>query len=334
MRSFKLALGRSLVFLLAVVCIFEIICWPYFHGEVYDYQDGYVRDSLAGELDLLICGASQAKRGISPAVLNEELGCSAYNMGSPLMTMKSRYTLLKKELERNMVDTVLVELCYDTMVRDRNVVGMEGDYYMLGRYTSSWERIGFFLSNARLEEYGDFLYDTLDRGIQSWKRWEGHGTGTSASYQSRGFVPLQSKAIALPEQDQWYQEEILTQIVPENQAYLEKILALCQGKGIRVVMLCTPLADGAILSYDSLEQIHQFYQGIADQFGCEYCNFSLYPGKSDIFPDSTAFFDRNHLSTAGADTFTRLLCRVLQGQGEAFYESFDQAQAEIEKRYP
>ncbi len=333
MPSFKRAFVRCLIFLLAVMCVNAVICWPYFHGEVYHYQDGYVRDSLAGKLDLLICGASQAKRGISPAILNEELGCSSYNMGSPLMTMKSRYNLLKKELERNPVDTVIVELCYDTMVRDRDKVGREGDYYMLGRLTSPWERMAFFLDNARLEEYLEFYYDTLNRGIQSWKQWEHKKIGTSESYQTLGFVPLGSNAVALPEREAWNREAILTQIVPENRLYLEKILELCREREIRAVMVCTPLSDGAILSYDALEEIQSFYLEIAGKWDCEYYNFSLYPNKSDLFPDSTAFYDRNHLSYAGAETFTRLLCQVLRGEGETFYESYAQAQGEIGKRY-
>ena len=111
MHSFKKAMKSSMIFLILLTICTETIVYPYFHSETYHYQDGYVREELQGTLDFLICGASQAQRGISPMILDQKLGCNSYNIASPLMTLHSRYYMLEKELERNPVKTVIIELC-------------------------------------------------------------------------------------------------------------------------------------------------------------------------------------------------------------------------------
>lgn len=334
MHNFNRALRSCLIFGLIVALISGVIAYPYFHSETYHYQDGYVRDRMAGSLDLIICGASQAQRGISPAVLDETLGCNSYNIGSPLMTLEGRYTILKKELERNPVDTVILELCYDTMCRDRDLVGPEGDYYMMGRFTDPLERVAYFFTSARLDEYADFYCDILQRGINSWKNWRYEQIGTSASYETKGFAPLATNAIEMPAEEGFHQEAIATDVVEENLEYLEKILELCQERQVKVIIVATPLADGAILSYDKLDTIHQFYTQISEKWGCEYYNFSLYKGKSELFKDEDSFFDRNHLSAAGAEAFTRVLSGVIadslagQDSYDLFYESYETAERE------
>lgn len=334
MNNFKSVLRSSLIFLAIVVLISEIITYPYFHGETYHYQDGYVRDKMAGEMDFLICGASQAQRGISTSILDERLQVSSYNLASPLMTIMGRYTLLEKELERNPVDTVIIELCYDSMVRDRDVVGPEGDYYLLGRFSKFSERAKYFLKAARFHEYAEFYNDTLTRGIKSWEKWEGNEIGTADQYVEKGYEPLATNPIKMIEPELYNKEKILTDIVAENEIYLEKILALCKEKNVHVVIVATPLADAAILSYDKLDVIHEYYKNMSEKWGYEYYNFSLYKGKSDIWKDQEAYYDRNHLSQDGAMIFTEILADIVEDslQGitsyELFYDSFEQAQTE------
>ena len=311
MRSFKLALRSGLLFLMLVTVLSAVIIYPYTHTESYHYQDGWVRDSLAGSLDTIICGASQAQRGIAPVVLDYNLGSNSYNISSPLMTMQGRYTLLKKELDRNPVDTVILELCYDTMGRDRDLVGPEGDFYLLGRFTTFAERARYFFTCARPHEYGEFYSDVLSRGLFSWRRWGENAIGSSPHYEEKGFTPLETNPIELPPPEQYNREPIVTEIVEENKVYLEKILALCKERKVQVMMVCTPLADGAILSYDQLDTIHRFYSDISQKWGCPYYNFSLYKGKSTLFSDKDSYFDRNHLSLPAAVNFTRLLATTV-----------------------
>ena len=80
MRSFKQvikALSVVIAFCLTVAIITEFICAPYFYGKAFYYQDGELRDDMAGEIDFIISGASQAQRAISPKVLDKLLSCNS-----------------------------------------------------------------------------------------------------------------------------------------------------------------------------------------------------------------------------------------------------------------
>lgn len=339
MHNFKLLIRSIAVMLVMVFLISTVLTYPYFYGETYHYQDGYVRDSLAGNIDLIICGASQAQRGINPHILDKTLGTTSYNIASPLLTFQAKYTLLKKEIKRNPVKTVILEVCYDSMVRDRDEVGAEGDYYMMGRFTNPIERLGYFFSCARIDEYADFYYDMLDRGIKSWKTFKDHKKGSSDNYKTRGFAPLPSEPVPMIEKDKYYKEEILTKISTENEYYLFKIFELCMKNNIEVVMVATPLSDSAILSYDSLDEIQAYYCAVAENFDVPFYNFSLYKQKSQRFSDKTAYIDRNHIGDSAADDFTQLLAQTVKDSisgkdlSELFYPDYKTAQKQIEKLY-
>ena len=59
MRSFKKALLSTLAVLLCFALLVAIAVYPYFACDAFYYQDASVRQSLAGQFDLLISGASQ-----------------------------------------------------------------------------------------------------------------------------------------------------------------------------------------------------------------------------------------------------------------------------------
>lgn len=330
MHSFKKAVKSSMIFLILLIICTETIVYPYFHSETYHYQDGYVREELQGTLDFLICGASQAQRGISPMILDQKLGCNSYNIASPLMTLHSRYYMLEKELERNPVKTVIIELCYDTMGRDRAVVGPEGDYYMLGRFTSFTERLQYFISTARFDEYAEFYSDTLQRGITAWRALGENGIGTSEHYTNKGFAALEAQAIEPISKEMYQKEQISTEVVEENLDYLNKMFQLCREKNINVIVVATPLADAAILSYDKMDEIYSMYQEICQNWDYPYYDFSLYKGKSEFLNDADSYYDRNHLSDSGAERFTALLADIVKetldgaDMHELFYENYAQ----------
>lgn len=330
MHSFKKAVKSSIIFLALLTICTEIIVYPYFHSETYHYQDGYVREQMKGELDFIICGASQAQRGISPTILDQKLGCNSYNIASPLMTLRGRYYMLEKEIERNPVETVIIELCYDTMGRDRAVVGPEGDYYMLGRFTSFAERFQYFITSARFDEYAEFYSDTLQRGITAWRGLGENSIGTSEHYKNKGFAALESQPIEPISKDLYQKEPISTEIVEENHYYLNKILQLCKEKNIEVIVMATPLANAAVLSYDKMDEIYHMYQEICQSYQYPYYDFSLYKGKSELLKDADSYYDRNHLSASGAEVFTDILADVVEDTldgavlDELFYDNYEQ----------
>ncbi len=334
MRSFKhvlKALTVVIAFCLVVAILTEVICAPYLYGTAFYYQDGKVRDSMAGSIDFIISGASQAQRAVSPKVLDDELSCKSYNLSTPTLSMEGKYIFLKKELKRNPVKTVIIELCYDTLARDRDTVGPEGDHYALGRFTNPFERYAYFFKTARIGEYGQIYNELLNRSKTARGRIkEGTGDRAARAYEDRGFVPLDTLPIEMPDKKDWFKEEIATEFSDENIEFFNKTVQLCKDSGIDVYVISTPLSDGAIYSYDALDTIHEKYSQLCQNQGVPFYNFSLIKGKSELFPDWYAFCDRNHVGIEKADEFTSLVATVIarEKKGEdvtdMFYNSFSE----------
>ena len=127
MRNFKKTARAVLALLLCVLVLYAGYTAPYFYGTAYYYQDASARSALRGSLNLLISGSSHAFRAFIPEQLDRTLGTESYNLACSMQTMEGRYRLLRKELERNPVQTVVIELSYNALTRSRAAEGPEGD---------------------------------------------------------------------------------------------------------------------------------------------------------------------------------------------------------------
>ena len=341
MRSFKRTIWKILAFLLSVAAITVGITEPYFQNEVYHYQDAGARDFYAGTLDVLICGSSHAYRGIVPQVLDEAMGCSSYNLSTSLMTMSGRYEMLKQELERNPVKLVILDVSFNSLTRDRAEEGPEGDIYQLGRYRSLPQRLSYFFRHFRLEEYGRVYYDTLNRGVTTWKLLlRGQGKlGSSEKYQTKGFMPGPSNPCEEAPYHEYHTYLQETEFNGEDVAYMEKMVELCRERDIPVIVVAVPIAQRLTLLFDGLDSIHTQCQALCSQWGVPFYDFNLYRGKTRLFPDDTAYFDVNHMSESGARDFTGELCRLLEALEAGadpsgwFYDSYSEAEVAALRGY-
>ena len=83
MSNFKKALCATLAVVLLALLLSAGLVAYYYHRGVYTSEDARVRKGLAGQLDLLICGASAGQVSINPDTLDDVLGTRSYNLGSP-----------------------------------------------------------------------------------------------------------------------------------------------------------------------------------------------------------------------------------------------------------
>ncbi len=331
MHSFKKTLLAVLALLLCVCVLFAGYTAPYFYGTAYYYQDAAVRSALSGELNLLICGSSHAFRGIDPTRIDAALGTNSYNLACSMQTMKGRYFLLREELERNPVQTVILEVSYNALTRNREWEGPEGDLYELGRFTSPFDRWRYFFFTAAPSEYPQFFHDTLSRSTTAWKKLIKGEMGLQSVRGYLGLDPVDlSKAQDAPE----------PLVIPEEKnaecaLYFEKCLALCAENDVRVILVTTPMPERTVLTAAGLDRARSWFADYAAQYGCEFYDFNLSKTRRTDYPDSTAFFDNTHLSRYGAQTFTDALCAVLQRQAQSedvsalFYESYDALEKEL-----
>jgi hypothetical protein len=339
MRNFKRTCAAVLLFAAVLAVVSGAICAPYLRGEVYFYQDAAVRRQLAGTLDTVYLGSSFGYRAFEPVIIDGVLGTSSYNLGGAMMTMQGRYELFKKELSRNPIKTAVIELGVTAFSRDRAEEGPEGDIYVLGRLDTFFERAGWFLNSIRVSEWPRLWYDTLNRGVYAWQQ-KLHGRSNAViQYETRGFVPVGTNAQTLtPEELESVRdtESWGGAIADENIYYLEKILELCRERGIKVIFTTATVTDRAIFMYSDLDEMHEYYEKLAERENAVYIDMNLLKERKTLFADETAYFDKLHLSKSGADVFSKtwaeLVLAVKNGEhiSPLFYDGYAELKAELE----
>lgn len=334
MRNFKKALLSVLWVLLWFSLLVGAVTAPYYLNGPYNYQDGRVRRDLAGEFDLLVSSASQGLRAIDPLALDDALGCRSYDLGTPLQTMYGRYLFLERELERNPVSTVIIELSYDAMARSYEDHGFEGSVYQLGRSDSVGQWLDYFIHQVPPGDWVKLLYDTLDRGVFTWKELVKNGPYTPFQYETHGFFPG-LEGTPMPSADRYeadyHKEALPTNVEEENLYYLDRCLELCRDRGIEVVMIATPLSEYKLWSCDGFDEILATHRAVARRWNVPFYDFNLKKDKLNRYPEETSYFDQHHLCEASAQVFpydlAEIITRARAGEdvsGE-FYSSYEEA---------
>lgn len=333
MRNFKRAVAVTLLCALCVGVIFGAVSSAYFCTQFYYYEDAQNRKELAGEIDFLFCGSSHCLRAFSPEEIDPILGCNSYNLAGSLMTMKGRYTLLRKELSRNDVSTVVVELSYNALARDRKEEGPEGDIYMLARMDNAAESLLYAVSSFRPNEYDRVLYDTMERSVNSLLCLLRGQQPTDVSAQ-KGWFPAGVNDCSTTVEKynaSFHKAQINESINEENLRYLEKILDLCKTNGVRIIFVVTPISDRYLGQYGNMDTVIGRYAEIARENGCEFYDFNLLKEKDLLLPCETAFYDDAHLSSEGAKAFSQRFAEIIsavdsgQSVDGLFYDSYDEA---------
>ncbi len=334
MRNFRRTLLKALAFLGSVLLLTVAITEPYFQSDIYHFQDAAVRDSFAGTLDTLICGSSHAYRAIMPTVLDERMGTSSYNLSTSLMTMEGRYELLKKELDRNPVELVILDSSYNSFNRNRAEEGPEGDIYQLGRYNNILERTSYFFRHIRLDEYFRVYYDTLYKGTYTISHLLQGGklTGNTDKYDTRGFNGADTVPCFPVAPERYHTEPMFGELDPVCVKYMDKMIQLCQDRNIPVIMIVTPISQNATLKAQGLDDFHAFLSQYCQERGVPLFDFNLFVGKTNLFPDSTHYCDNLHMSADGAWSLTHYLCDVLElwKEGKPYESLFYASYAEAE----
>lgn len=328
MHNFKKIILHTVLLIFFVIIILICSTLPYFWGESCYYQDYKVRTSLSGKLDTLIIGSSHALRSIKPTVLNEKLNTKAYNLSSPLMSMYGRYVMLEKEINRNPIKTVYLEISYNALTLDRKTLGLEGDLYVLGRFDNVFERINFFTNAFTPDEYKKVLSDVIVRSKNSF-----FTHNTIKQYETFGYLPVPSNNQLLSDETK---EEIKntnsldTKIKEESLNYFDKIIKLCKRNNIRVILVVTPVTEKMILEYNNLDDIFSQYIDLAKEYNCEYYDFNLDKNRVKLYSEETSFYDDTHMSDSGAEVFSNRLTEIIKKVDEKkditneFYNSYSE----------
>ena len=336
MSSFKKAIRVTAVFLVLVLVLSVGLIAYYYHRGVYTYEDAKVRKNLAGQLDLLICGASGSQVSVNPDVLDAVLGTTSYNLGSPRLLLHARTTLLQKELARNPVKTVLLEVSLDILSQDEDATDYaRGEARMLTRLDSFAERVDYCRTYIPAKNYVQLYAISLRYGLESLLA---RLTGAT----SKIFVPIRGyrenavhDVTILPDQlEALHNSERLPPVRAENLAELQKMVDLCRAREVRVIVVITPTSDGFHWKLANEAESWDVLQDFCRRNGLTVLNFDLDRERRERFSEATSFSDDNHLCSEGAHVFSPLFAetvkRVLAGEDVSamFYDSYAEMEAD------
>ena len=326
MRSFKRALLSFLAVIICITVLSSIIIMPYISS-----QDKEIRKELEGSLDFLVVGASLGQLGFSSKILDTKLGVNSYNLSSILMSMNGRLALLQKEVSRNPVDTVVLEISYDALSIDYDKTFNEGDPQIIARLDTIAERLHYLTSYVKIDGWLNIYARIIIFGISSWKDKILEPASNDTKY--KGFSPWSANDVTLSEKDviskhdKWqYKVENTRQ---ENLNTLKQMIDICKKNNARVIVTVTPLSDGFIWEHSHLDEFTTMLGNFCAENDCEYYDLNLDKNRYELYSDKSSFMDATHLSSSGAAVMTNRFCTIITDAGKGgdisniFYDSYE-----------
>lgn len=328
--------NKILALLLGLICIVSIISiiiiGPWIHSESSYYLDSKLRKSLAGNIDYIVLGASHGMAGFNPEILDENLSCNSYNLSNSMMTMNGRCYLLDKELSRNPVKTVVLEISYDALYRDSANEYAEGDAITLARLDSFGERMSFLLKYLQLNDWLNVYSRNLVDGSRYWVYKVLGVSDDTVDYAAKGYHVTErcDQSLSNTEIISTYDESVLTfDFRDENIAQLESLIKACEERECRLIITVTPITDALIWQNKGWDDFNNQMVEYCVNHKIEYYDFNLIKKRYSIFSDSVSYHDSGHLCESGAQKFSHLFCDVMRrvDQGEdvtdLFYDSYE-----------
>ena len=301
------------LFLVLVLIVSLILSQIYLRGENFYFQDRLERDELAGSLTYLFCGGSFVMYGIKPEIVDHYMGVNSYALTAGLITLQGRYELLEKELARNPVHTVVLEVSCETLIRNREQDGPEGDLAILGKLPTVGERLSYFFRAFPVKEYPAVYYDYVSKGILAAERLPAGTYETRNQILSKGYYSVRNAPPPMPTDFRGlYRLYHMPEEIPqENIRGLEQIMELCAANNASVILITPPQSKIYNCMYDNLDYFHSWIQDFADRYHVPYYNFNLWNGKLDQLPDETAYYDETHLNDWGAEEFSKIFSMMM-----------------------
>ena len=332
MRSFKRVLLSALCFALVFALLAGACLGLYYGSETLTIRDDRLRASLAGSLDRLMLGSSHAWNGFAPAVFDARLHSSSYNLSGGVFPMYAKNYFLQKELGRNPLRVVYVEISDDTLTHSNAHDYAEGDEIAVARLDSWSERLDYMRRFLSFDDCVNVFSRALLRGVQAGVALlRGRST---MDYAARGFYTKESMDVSLtPEEAEAIRGT--THIASadyraDNIEQLTALLKTCRDAGAEPVLVVIPVSDAYLWRQTGEDDFRTWLKAYSEEQGCACYDFNLLRERYSIFSDRDCFINPTHLSRHGAERFTEAFAELMEKaeRGEsledAFYDSYEQ----------
>ena len=331
MRTFKKIGIVSLILVVLVSSVSALLIEPMIKNEGVYCCDAHLRETLAGTIDFVYIGDSDGMTGFCPELFDNSTGYTSYNLSGTMMTMHSRYYLLEKEIRRNPIGTVVVQLSPEALLRKNTNYG-DGDSATLMRLDSFSERIGFMLRYVAVDDWLNIYSRHLVDSISYWKNvLTGSIDGSQVNYSARGWKKISAVDVSLsPEvaSSKYNISSFEADFFEDSVDELKDVIALCKENNVRVILVSQPFSDAWIWETDDWDYYGNWLKNFSEENDCEFLDFNLLKDRYALFSDEKSFKDTVHMSEDGAKAFTMALAETLNKMsvGEEidtlFYDSY------------
>jgi len=332
MHNFKKVFKATVIFSLCLIITSIIIICPCFlNGS--NYNDSAKRKELSGEITYIFNGASHCLAAVNPHIIDQGLSVCSYNLSSSSASLEGRYTLLKKEIERNKVDTVVIDVSFDTLSRSQKAENATGEPMVICKLDTVSERINYLFSNVSFfnNDYENIYSIFLRYGLKAWGALLNGEFNTVQT--NKGFIPDAAVDVSLkPEEiiSTHNVNELNTSFMKENVNCLKRMVDLCKENDVRVVVAVIPISEARIWRYRDFDNFYSQLRELCFELDCEMYDFNLLKSRFELFSDEKSFSNETHMSEQGASAFSDYLVCFFEYLNEGtnvsdmFYSSYEE----------
>lgn len=332
MHNFKKSLKSSLIFLISLFLVISFIIFPCFQNGS-NYNDSAARQKLSGELNYIFSGASHALAAFNTDIIDEKLNVCSWNLSTSSASLNGRKTLLENELKRNRVNTVVIDISYDTLSRSQKDENATGEPMIICKLDNNAERIKYLIKNVSLfnGDYENVTSIFLRYGLKAWMAKLSGEFGTLQ--KNKGFMPDPSVDVTLSEnmiKPLQKRDRIQTNYLAENIEALKQTIKLCQEYDAKVILAVVPISEARIWKCSGWDVFSETVKSISEQNNCIFLDFNLIKTRFEIFDDRYSFNNETHLSETGAkafsEAFSDVILKINNGENvsDLFYSSYNE----------
>ena len=331
MRDFKKAIINTIIIVLIIILVSAPLL---FCVHNYDWQ---LRKELAGSLDFLIVGASQGQCALYTREIDNGIGCNSYNLCYDDLRNPSKSYLLRKELLRNHIKTVVLELSYDTLQLSEMSEYTDANCFSILRMDSPSDRISFFINNISINDKFLVYANLMILGFKN-----------ILNLQNNNELIYQKGSRLLPSDDHRLADnEIVTSynsinytISSFNESTINgftDLIRICQDYNTRIIVTVVPVSDNYLWRYDNLDEFNEWAKKYCADNNVEYYDFNLLKNRYTLLSDLDCYStDEHHMSEKGSKIFSNVFANIIKdvSNGKDVSDEFYSTYVEMKQDSP
>lgn len=316
MQTFKKILIFFILFIIINICI-SFLLIPHYSGSDKMWKD-FQKESNP---QIIFIGSSLAKRTFNPYIIENEIGLSCFNMGTPLQCLDDSYIALQVAISQKMPQKIILSLDYSGLKDEKAKRARISFWKGLSNTVSFWEKIlmdlKFIFSKENVKEPDsiNYLYpwiynhvwiepSNIKENIKNKLKNE-----NKFYYIGKGFEKIDKNLDFNKVNGDFSSEIEINQNALEK---IEKMAELCKKNNIDFLFINTPNTVYDVIYhgnkyFDIMNTINKFFK----EKKIDYYDFNLI--KPDIFiTKEEYYYNYEHFNYKGAKEFSKAFANFIK----------------------